>query len=76
MMWDRVYAAHSKNLPPERKVRFPGGDPMAEIRTESVEDDLCTLYIGEQVVITGLTRAEAEAVLTAYQRVTHRMAYA
>jgi hypothetical protein len=27
-------------------------------------------------VITGLTRAEAEAVLAAYQRVTHRVAYA
>jgi hypothetical protein len=49
---------------------------MAEIRTESIEDDLCTLYIGEQFEITGLTRAEAEAVLAAYQRVTHRMAYA
>jgi len=49
---------------------------MAEIRTDSIEDDLCTLYIGEQVVITGLTRAEAEALLAAYQRVTHRMAYA
>ncbi len=47
---------------------------MAEIRTESSEEDLCTLYIGEQVVITGLTRAEA--VLAAYQRVAHRMAYA
>ncbi len=49
---------------------------MAEIRTESSEDDLCTLYISEQVVITGLTRAEAEALLAAYLRVTHRMAYA
>jgi len=49
---------------------------MAEIRTESSEDDLCTLYIGEQVLIAGLTRAEAEAVLAAYLRVTHRMAYA
>ena len=49
---------------------------MAEIRTESSEEDLCTLYIGEQVVITGLTRAEAEAVLAVYQRVTHQMAYA
>ena len=49
---------------------------MAEIRTESSEDDLCTLYIGEQVVITGLTRAEAEALLAAYLRVTHRVAYA
>jgi hypothetical protein len=51
---------------------------MAEIRTKSSEDDLCTLYIGEQVMITGLTRAEAEAeaVLAAYQRVTHRMGYA
>jgi hypothetical protein len=49
---------------------------MAEIRTDSSEDDLCTLYIGEQVVITGLTRAEAEAVLAAYLRVRHRTAYA
>ena len=32
---------------------------MAEIRTGSSEEDGCTLYIGEQVVITGLTRAEA-----------------
>jgi hypothetical protein len=47
---------------------------MAEIRTGSSEEDGCTLYIGEQVVITGLTRAEA--VLAAYRRVTHRMAYA
>ena len=47
---------------------------MAEIRTESTEDDLCTLYIGEQVMITGLTRAEAEALLAAYQRITHRAA--
>ena len=44
---------------------------MAEIRTESNEEDLCTLYIGEQVVIAGLTRAEAEAVLAAYKRATH-----
>ena len=49
---------------------------MAEIRTESSEDDLCTLYIGEQVMITGLTRAEAEAVLAAYLRVTHPKVYA
>lgn len=49
---------------------------MAKIRTESNEEDLCTLYIGEQVVITGLTRAEAEAVLAAYQRVVHRKATA
>ena len=49
---------------------------MAEIRTESSEEDLCALYIGEQVVITGLTRAEAEALLAAYLRVTHRMLYA
>ena len=45
---------------------------MAEIRTESREEDLCTLCIGEQVVIADLTRAEAEALLAAYQRVTHR----
>jgi len=45
---------------------------MAEIRTESREKDLCTLYIGEQVVIADLTRAEAEALLAVYQRVTHR----
>jgi hypothetical protein len=49
---------------------------MAEIRTESSEDDLCTLYIGEQVLITGLTRAEAEALLAAYLRVAHRTGYA
>jgi hypothetical protein len=48
---------------------------MAEIRTDSIEEDLCTLYIGEQIVIAGLTRAEAEAVLAAYLRVTHRMPY-
>ena len=47
---------------------------MAEIRTESTEVDLCTLYIGEQVVIADLTRAEAEALLAAYERVTHRAA--
>ena len=45
---------------------------MAEIRTESTKEDLCTLYIGEQVVIAGLTRAEAEALLAAYRRVTLR----
>ena len=33
---------------------------MAEIRTESSEEDLCTLYIGEQVVITGLIRAPGD----------------
>ena len=44
---------------------------MATIHTESKDEDLCTLYIGEQVVITGLTRAEAEAVLATYQRVIH-----
>jgi hypothetical protein len=49
---------------------------MAEIRTESREEDLCTLYIGEQIMITGLTRAEAEAVLAAYQREMDRMAQA
>ena len=49
---------------------------MTEIHTESQEEDLCTLYIGGQVVITGLTRAEAEAVLAAYQRVIHREAQA
>ena len=46
---------------------------MAEIRAESRDEDVYTLYIGQQVVITGLTRAEAEAVLAAYQRVTHQM---
>ena len=49
---------------------------MAEIRTGSSEEDGVHALIGEQVVITGLTRAEAEAVLAAYRRVTHRMAYA
>ena len=47
---------------------------MVEIRTESTEEDLCTLYIGEQIAITGLTRAQAEAVLAAYERVIHRKA--
>jgi len=43
---------------------------MAEIRTDSIEEDLCTLYIGEQIVIAGLTRAEAEAVLARLGRRT------
>ena len=48
---------------------------MVEIHVDSTEEDLCTLYIGKQVVITNLTRGEAEAVLAAYLRVTHRMPY-
>ena len=47
---------------------------MAEIRTESREEDLCTLYIGEQIAISDLTRAEA--MLAAYERVMHRKACA
>ena len=49
---------------------------MAEIHTESREEDLCTLYIGEQIAISDLTRAEAEAMLAAYERVIHRKACA
>ena len=36
---------------------------MVEIHTQSTEEDLCTVYIGEQVVIAGVTRAEAEALV-------------
>ena len=49
---------------------------MAEIRAESREEDLCTLYIGEQIAISDLTRAEAEAMLAVYERVIHRKACA
>ena len=45
---------------------------MAEIRVESRDEDLCTLTIGKQIVITDLTRAQAEALLVAYRRVTHQ----
>ena len=45
---------------------------MATICVESRDEDLCTRLIGDQVVIAGLTRAEAEALLAIYQRVTHQ----
>ncbi len=36
---------------------------MPYIRTDSVEEDRCTLFLGEQVAITDITKAQAEAML-------------
>ena len=41
---------------------------MPYIRTDSVEADQCTLFLGEQVVITDITKAQAEAMLAVYER--------
>ena len=41
---------------------------MITIRIEEAEDGVCTVLIGHQVVVAGLSRAEASALVDAYRR--------
>ena len=43
---------------------------MPYIQIDSVEEDRCTLFLSDHVAISDITRADAEAVLAAYKRVT------
>jgi hypothetical protein len=45
---------------------------MAELRIETADEGHCAVHIGESVVIAGLTRAEAEAIVAAYRRAVER----
>jgi hypothetical protein len=41
---------------------------MPEIRLESAEVDLCTVRVGDNVVISNVSRREAEAIAAAFAR--------
>ncbi|HVL73377.1 MAG TPA: hypothetical protein VM434_16035 [Beijerinckiaceae bacterium] len=45
---------------------------MTEILLESAEVDLCTVRIGDNVVITNVSRREAEAIAAAFDRLSQR----
>lgn len=40
---------------------------MTEIRLQSVEEDLFSVHLGENVVICDLTKADAEALVATYR---------
>ena len=42
---------------------------MPPIRKQSSYDGRCTLFIGEGVVLTDLSEAQADAIIDAYRRV-------
>lgn len=41
---------------------------MNEIRIEETRDGVCTVLIGHQVVVAGLTRSEADKLADAFRR--------
>ncbi|WP_157080713.1 hypothetical protein [Methylobacterium variabile] len=42
---------------------------MSQIRKEQSYDGLWTVFIGDQVVVSDLSQAQAEALITSYERV-------
>ncbi len=43
---------------------------MASIRIEETWDGVCTVFIGHQVVVAGLSRSEADSLVDIYRRGT------
>ena len=43
---------------------------MANIRIEETWDGLCTVFIGHQVVVAGLSRSEADSLVEVYRQRT------
>jgi len=41
---------------------------MTKIRVQETSDGVCTVYIGDQVIVAGLSRDEASSLVEAYQR--------
>jgi hypothetical protein len=41
---------------------------MTNIRIEETWDGLCTVFIGHQVVVAGLSRTEADSLVEVYRR--------
>ncbi len=45
------------------------GAALSQIRKEQSYDGLWTVFIGDQVVVSDLSQAQAEALITSYERV-------
>lgn len=43
---------------------------MVKIRIEETWDGLCTVFIGHQVVVAGLSRSDADSLVEVYRRRT------
>lgn len=43
---------------------------MADIRIDETWDGLCTVFIGHQIVVAGLSRSEAASLVEVYRRET------
>jgi hypothetical protein len=41
---------------------------MLIVRKEVAYDGVCTVFIGDQIVVSGLSRSEADALIEAYRR--------
>ena len=41
---------------------------MLTIRKEEAYDGVCTVWIGDQVIVSGLSRSQADALIEAYRR--------
>ena len=41
---------------------------MTNIHVQETSDGICTVYIGHQVIVAGLTRDEASTLVDAYRR--------
>jgi hypothetical protein len=39
-----------------------------KIRKEQAYDGVCTVFIGEEVVVSGLSSSDADALIAAYRR--------
>jgi len=42
--------------------------PMLELRIHEASDGVCTVFIGHQVIVAGLSRIEASELVEAYHR--------
>jgi len=43
---------------------------MIDIRVQESSDGVCTVYIGHQVIVAGLSRHDASSLVEAYRRQT------
>jgi hypothetical protein len=41
---------------------------MAQIRIEETWDGVCMVFIGQQVIVAGLSRIEADSLVASYRR--------
>jgi hypothetical protein len=56
----------------ERGWVSPEEETVVTIRKEQAYDGVCTVFIGDEVVVTGLSSSDADALIAAYHRTQKR----